>query len=70
MSVFDDCVSRDTLEGATNRAADLGFDRGVATVAVRMLKENMDIQLVSKLSGLSVEKLKKIYYWQPECEEN
>ncbi len=50
MSVHDDNITLEDLDFA----AEKGFNRGIEYVAVRMLKENMDIPLIAKLTGLPI----------------
>ena len=61
---FDELVKINELESAINEGKAIGFEDGTnkrnIEIAKNMLKENIDIKTISKVTGLRVEDIQNI----------
>ena len=53
-------VKQEQLEEATKEGISEGIEQGIELTAKNLLKENMDINFISKVTGLSLKEIEKI----------
>ena len=58
--LFDDLVKYNEIEDATNEGKNIGIKESRVEIAKNMLKENIDIKTISKVTGLTIEDVQNL----------
>ena len=58
--LFDNLIKYNEIEDATNEGKALGIIENKIEIAKNMLKENLDIKMVSKVTGLTEKEVQKL----------
>ena len=58
--LFDDLVKYNEIEDATNEGKNIGIKESRVEIAKNMLKENIDIKTISKVTGLTIEDIQNL----------
>ena len=57
---MDALVKQNEMEGAKKEGIEQGIEQGILQIAKKMLKENIDVQTISRLTDLTVEDILKL----------
>ena len=51
---------KEGIEEGIEKGIEKGIEQGKTNIVINMLKENIDINVISKVSGLSIDEIKKM----------
>jgi len=59
---YEECLKKHRdLKNAMDSQKKSGIEEGIKKIAVRLFKENMDVQFISKVTGLSEDELQELF---------